>query len=188
MRRLRSPRGRLSVTPTSPHPTAVCLCAPPPGPGALPSARHLCGSPLLCLSLSLFSKCLLSTFRVFLPLCVSPPTFSPLGTSLHFSSSISLESPFLSVCLTFSGSPLCLSFPISLSVSRLPPIPFSSPPSTSPVCQVSRDPKQGRPAGQSGRGRLPDARPTSQRDGGRTPVPWEGSHPPHEASTLRPPS
>ena len=152
------------------------------------------GPPSLPVSVSLsFSlpvlKCLLSTSdHVFLPLCVSPPTFSPLVTSLHFSSYVSLESPFLSVCLTFSGSPLCLSFPISLSLSRLPPVPFSSPPSTSPVCQVSRDPKQGRPAGQSGRGRLPDARPTSQRNGGRTPVPWEGSHPPHEASTLRPPS
>ena len=101
-----SPQCYLSVCPTS-------------GARGSAFARHLCGSPFLCRSLTLCSQCLLSTSlsaSFCLPLCVSPPTFSPLGGSLRLSSSVSLESLFLSICLTFSGSALCLSFPISLSL------------------------------------------------------------------------
>lgn len=202
MRRLQSPRGSpLSLSPPLLLTPWLFVCAFHLwGQGLCLQSYHLCGSPFLSLSpVSVFiSPCALSvsitvSVRLFLslsvhfPLCVSPTTFSPLGCLSP--SLILCRSGFLSLCLPDFLWFLSLTLLPCFSLSPLPPIPFSSPPSTSLICQVSRDTKGGQACRAVRAWEAARPRAYSQRTeaGGRTPVPWEGSHLPLKASTLHTP-
>lgn len=180
---------------------AVCLRVPPLGPGALPPILPSLWISIslslssLCLYLSLCPKCLYHCLcqSVFVSFCPFPSVclsyhFFPSGVSLSISYPLSLRVS-VPLCLPDFLWFLSLTLLPCFSLSPLPPIPFSSPPSTSLICQVSRDAKGGQACRAVRAWEAARPRAYSQRTeaGGRTPVPWEGSHLPLKASTLHTP-
>lgn len=159
---------------------------------------YFLGVSIMSLSLCLFASVslpqLCPPLRGISPLISHPLCLSDLPPLLSLT-------PHAWLCL----ASLCLSFPVSLSLSSpsppffLPyPLPapvYHQPSTTSRSVKSLETLKEGSRGGSRAwpcravspeRGRLPDPRPTSQqtkdgaprKDGGRTPIPWEGSHPP----------